>query len=345
MKKIKIFLGAYVNFPNAQNINCDNIAKYIDKERFEVHALYTSKMPVDKDFYKKQGIYLHRLIHHRYIWYWSKLLIMLLARCDIYYLPKMEGADKTLVKLLKRKAKFISSIEGGIGAQIPADDTERKEWFESMDGVFSISRYIQQTAREVWNMETPVLYLGIDMPEVVPIERRGLSNVIWIGSIIRRKHPELLLEVAREFSNLNFLMIGDGDIQDEIKKMIRQENVTNVTLTGRLPNNQVYEKLKEADLLLMTSDKEGLPKVIGEAMAMSVPAIYINEYYDVDYVVDGQNGYAVRDVNEMKERIHTLLGEAGLYRSMSRNAAESISTYLWKELIKQYEAYFCRFVS
>lgn len=31
-KKIKIFLGGYVNFPNAQNINCDNIAKYLDND-------------------------------------------------------------------------------------------------------------------------------------------------------------------------------------------------------------------------------------------------------------------------------------------------------------------------
>ena len=48
MKKIKIFLGAYVNFPNAQNINCDNIAKYIDKEKFDVHVMYTNKKQINR---------------------------------------------------------------------------------------------------------------------------------------------------------------------------------------------------------------------------------------------------------------------------------------------------------
>ena len=48
MKKIKIFLGGYVNFPNAQNVNCDNIAQYLDKDNFEIHTMYLSKFPVDK---------------------------------------------------------------------------------------------------------------------------------------------------------------------------------------------------------------------------------------------------------------------------------------------------------
>lgn len=49
-KKIKIFLGGYVNFPNAQNVNCDNIARYLDKEKFEVHTMYTNKKAIDKRY-------------------------------------------------------------------------------------------------------------------------------------------------------------------------------------------------------------------------------------------------------------------------------------------------------
>ena len=47
MKKIRIFLGGYVNYPNAQNINCDYIAKYLSKDKFEVHTMYSSKKAID----------------------------------------------------------------------------------------------------------------------------------------------------------------------------------------------------------------------------------------------------------------------------------------------------------
>ena len=42
MKKIKLFLGGYVNFTNAQNLNCASIATNIDNDKFEVFALTTS---------------------------------------------------------------------------------------------------------------------------------------------------------------------------------------------------------------------------------------------------------------------------------------------------------------
>ena len=39
MKKIKIFLAGYVNYTNAQNLNCLAVGNYLDKEKFEPLAL------------------------------------------------------------------------------------------------------------------------------------------------------------------------------------------------------------------------------------------------------------------------------------------------------------------
>ena len=38
-KKIKVFLGGYVNFTNAQNLNCRALAKYLNKDKFECAAM------------------------------------------------------------------------------------------------------------------------------------------------------------------------------------------------------------------------------------------------------------------------------------------------------------------
>ena len=35
----KIFLGAYINVINAQNINCKSIAAHLDKDKYEVKTL------------------------------------------------------------------------------------------------------------------------------------------------------------------------------------------------------------------------------------------------------------------------------------------------------------------
>ena len=49
----------------------------------------------------------------------------------------------------------------------------------------------------------------------------------------------------------------------------------------------------------MTSEREGLPKVVLEAASKGVPSVYINEYYKIDYIENGINGYEVSDINSM----------------------------------------------
>lgn len=137
-KKIKIFLGAYVNFPNAQNVNCDNIARYLDKNKFEVHTMYTHKKTIDKKLYKDQGIHLHKLIHHRFIWYWSKYLTMILGNYDIYYLPKIEEMDRRFAKKHKRKI-CISSVEGVITENTNNTEEFKDYYIKDMTSFFPLA--------------------------------------------------------------------------------------------------------------------------------------------------------------------------------------------------------------
>ena len=41
-KKKYLFLGAYVNINNAQNINCKSLARYLDKEKYVIKTLKVS---------------------------------------------------------------------------------------------------------------------------------------------------------------------------------------------------------------------------------------------------------------------------------------------------------------
>ncbi len=341
MKKIKIFLGAYVNFSNAQNVNCDNIAQYLDKDTFEVHAMYTSMCPVDKKKYKAMGIKLHRLWHRRIVWKWSKLWAMRKANCDIYYLPKSEEMDATFAKKNKGKGKvFIASAEGVVGGSLPLQGYLRDYLTEYMDDCFSISKDIQRSVKEYWDYDSKVLYLGVKEMKENPSPKENIKHIIWAGNIKANKRPMYLLECAKKFPNLQFTMIGDGDMQADVENFLLENGMKNVSLTGRIPNEQVYEYMKTADLFLMTSEFEGLPKVIQEAAQCGLPSIYINENYNVDFIENGVNGYAVSSLDEMQERIQYLLDNPEKYRGISKQAVEIIKNYTWGKLIKGYEAYF-----
>lgn len=59
-KKIRLFLGGYVNFLNAQNINCRALSKHLDKTKFDIITLLHPKGNAG-DFYEEPGV---RYIKH-----------------------------------------------------------------------------------------------------------------------------------------------------------------------------------------------------------------------------------------------------------------------------------------
>lgn len=341
--KTKIFLGAYVNYPNAQNVNCDNIAKHLNKEKFEVHTMYTHKRPVDKDAYRRAGIQLHKLIHHRYIWFWSKLFAMWKTNCDIYYLPKMEPMDRLFAKWNKKSGKlFVSSVEGVVTPTTNNTPETIACHTREMDTSFAISNCIADSVKCFWNTEMEVLPLGVANLPYEAEQKKAITRVIWAGNIKANKRPQYLIEIAKKFPQLHFTMVGDGDMDKVIREKITEYNLNNVTLTGRIPNQQVYEKMQESDLLLMTSQFEGLPKVIQEAAQCGLPSIYMAENYKVDFLQDGVNGYEAYSLEQMIEKLTYLLENPSVYREMSQNAAQIIQEYTWENLIPKYEEYFLR---
>ena len=196
--KIKIFLAAYINFPNAQNINCEHIARYLDKDKFEVHTIYTDKMPIDKKKYKEQGIILHRLIHRRYIWFWSKLFTMWRVNADIYYMPKMEPMDKLFAKCNKgRKKLFVSSVEGVITETTNNTPNVKEFFMKTMDDSFAISTCIAESVKKFWDTDMHVLPLGVEATRANIEGRERISTVVWNGSIIARKRHNIYLNVHK----------------------------------------------------------------------------------------------------------------------------------------------------
>lgn len=55
-RKTKIFLGAFINYTNAQNLNCLAIAKHLDKDKFEVLTLELFSGNLESNIGKIQGV-------------------------------------------------------------------------------------------------------------------------------------------------------------------------------------------------------------------------------------------------------------------------------------------------
>lgn len=152
-------------------------------------------------------------------------------------------------------------------------------------------------------------------------------EIIWVARIIKWKHPEVVLRLARDLKkeNLEFTIkiIGTGKLINKIKKKIKENNLIDVIeVVGQVPSKKVKEYMENADIFIGTSgSQEGWGVVINEAMnagcavvaniRMGAAPILINE---------GETGYIYNRYPELKEKVKFLIKNSKERRKVGKNA-------------------------
>lgn len=115
-------------------------------------------------------------------------------------------------------------------------------------------------------------------PHTPPIS--GPIRIVFVGSLHQLyKAPDILIEALRQCVqnglDLHLTMIGDGKYRAQIEEQVQQAGLTErVRFAGNLPGaSAVRAELDQADLFILPSRSEGLPRAVVEAMARGLPCI------------------------------------------------------------------------
>jgi glycosyltransferase involved in cell wall biosynthesis len=116
------------------------------------------------------------------------------------------------------------------------------------------------------------------------------------------------------------VLIGTGPERESLQAVAQQLGLGPSCVAFLGMRDDVPRLLRAADMLLMTSDQEGLPNAILEAMAAQLPVITTSAGDAGVVVQDDVTGYVVPfdDVEQMAERIVRLARSPGLRRSFGR---------------------------
>jgi len=95
------------------------------------------------------------------------------------------------------------------------------------------------------------------------------------------------------------------------------------------PVSDARELICAADIFLLTSDYEGMPNVVLEAMAAGVPAVCTIASNAGDLITDGREGFVVAPSPEaLGQRVRLLASDAAL-RSSIGTAASTRARHLY----------------
>jgi len=171
-----------------------------------------------------------------------------------------------------------------------------------------------------------------------------------VGSFEHRKgHPVLFKAVrklkAASLPNIHLMLVGDGPDETLLRNLADDlglgSHISFFPFTSE--PNYVFERVNMT--VLPSLNKEGLPNVLQESMAMNVPVISSRIGGVPEVVLDGQTGYMVEPGNsdQLAEAIMKLWADQEGYRKMCVRAREVIEERFSKQ--DQFERFLEHFQS
>ena len=120
------------------------------------------------------------------------------------------------------------------------------------------------------------------------------------------------------------LIVGEGSELDNLRKMAKRKNLDDIVLFAGFQTDAI-SYTNAMDLFVLTSEKEGLPRVILEAMLMEKPVIASRTGGALELINENETGlmFQIYNTNELADcmlrllsssRLRTEIGAAGRER-------------------------------
>lgn len=140
--------------------------------------------------------------------------------------------------------------------------------FQTEDAKASFSKNLQRKSKVILNQVDQSFFF---------VERRPIAGkIVSIGRLNAQKNHRVLIEalyeVIQKYNYVSLDIYGDGVLKDELEELINKLGIYEyVTLRGHITDITI--PLQEADIFVLSSNYEGLPNALMEAMAAGVPVI------------------------------------------------------------------------
>lgn len=172
-----------------------------------------------------------------------------------------------------------------------------------------------------------------------------ITPLMWCSRFLMLKHPELPILMAKRLKDKGYKFIldmyGSGEYEEASKSFVRSLGLSDIVkFHGNVPNNQVHDGMRNAEIFLFTSDRyEGWGAVANESMSEGCVLVASNHIGSAPYLIkDNENGFLftsskvncsfdnpdIDALESLTSKVEWLLDHPHERKMMQKNATNSI---------------------
>lgn len=200
-------------------------------------------------------------------------------------------------------------------------------------------------------MKCAVIYNPVDIGDYsgAAIQTKKEKKIVSVGRLMPQKNQRMLItafkKICDDYPDYKLVIYGDGPARDEL-----QAHITSLGINGKVllagSEKNIFEQIKNAGLFVLSSDYEGMPNALIEAMCLGLPCISTKVSGATDLIEDGINGILVNvgNVDEMEMAFRNILSDDSYAGLLGRKAAEVSKELETKEIAQKWLTLVTRFI-
>lgn len=192
-------------------------------------------------------------------------------------------------------------------------------------------------------------YITNTVPDIMPkknlknISKKEKVEVGVIGRLTDQKNQFCFIDAAKEIckekDNVDFYIIGEGELKDRLQNYSEKKGLgKKVLFVGAVDNP--YDWMRRLDILVFSSDFEGIPLTMLEAMSIGLPVISTDVGGVPQIITNGQNGILVkaRQPRQISDAVLGLINDQEKYEDLHKNGITFMNKKLnYSEFISSYK--------
>lgn len=374
MKKV-LFIMPALPGGGAEKVLVD-ILKNMDQNKYRLTLLleykdgvYTSSLPKGVEviyLYQKSNIWLERF--HRglglikcYHWFHSlfyrlAFLAKLCRRRFDTIVSFMEGEAVRIHSYLAHKAdRNVSWIHIDFKKKHWSLDFFRNKDHESgcyskMDEVVFVSDDARRSFLDIYDLDSQkctVLYNLIDKKEIQKLAEscavdKSKFTICMVGRLNQQKRYDRALETMKLLKAAGYdaelWILGLGELETELKEKAKALGVSEMCdFKGFV--RPAYPYMKVADVFLNTSEAEGYPLVLCEALCLGLPVVATDITGAHEILEESKYGLLVKeDVNDIYLGLRKMIDDAELRSAYAQKSVQRSEMFSVEEVLKEIDA-------